>query len=432
MAAEGVRARPAIASDLRLALLSGAAGWRDRAALPTVPELAVLAAVIGSAVAAITVVLVSAGYEVPGAPIQGSARWGAAALAATAIVVAVLPGLLGSIGWASTWKPPIAVAAASRVGLSLILMGLWVGLLGPTAAIPAWILGVLVGGEITLTAWSLGAHLGGWAWWRLFQLSPIHLGILLTTLVTAVVEDGHEVNVVLVWVTFQVVVLGAAVTASATEHLRRSVERRLADLRREGAEEAHGRLAHWLHDEITSILRLLRFRLQAEAIEPAAVGAELEALEHRLRVRQLEEAMATGSASIAEIVQPYVRLLHDQGVAVPEVPRFDEANRQVDGATGRRIQRALAVLVPNALAAGASTVHLRIRSDDRGTVVEVEDDAGGFDLASVPAGRGLDGLRRELGGAHLTARTVPGGSLVTAVIEAGAAHRAGLPAGGTR
>ena len=101
---------------------------------------------------------------------------------------------------------------------------------------------------------------------------------------------------------------------------------------------------------------------------------------------------------VAELVQLQVRRAEDQGVRVVRGPPVRRGRRRPSTArSGRLIQRALDVLVPNAIAAGARELGFAITTDDGGVVVEVEDDAGGFHLAAVPAGRALDGLQRDLG-----------------------------------
>ena len=140
-------------------------------------------------------------------------------------------------------------------------------------------------------------------------------------------------------------------------------------------------------------------------------------LESSLRLRQLDEALASDRAQLAEVLQPYVRLAQDHGVDVVEVPRFGEAHIPVTGTTGRLIKRALGVLVPNAIAAGAGQLAFRIATTPNGFAVEVEDDAGGFDLGSVPAGRALDALLRDLGPDRVTRVGVDGGSCLRVVVE---------------
>ncbi|HEX8804606.1 MAG TPA: hypothetical protein VF743_10440, partial [Acidimicrobiales bacterium] len=129
-----------------------------------------------------------------------------------------------------------------------------------------------------------------------------------------------------------------------------------------------------------------------------------------------------GEAQLAELLQPYVRLAQDHDVTVVEVPRFEEAAITVHSDAGWLVQRALGVLVPNAIAAGAQHLAFRVSSGRDGFAIEVEDDAGGFDLAHVPAGRGLDGLQRDLGPGGMTCVRVDGGSRVCVMIpqEAGA------------
>lgn len=151
---------------------------------------------------------------------------------------------------------------------------------------------------------------------------------------------------------------------------------------------------------------------------PEQVGGELDLLDHRLRMLQLDEMIAAGPVQLAHVIQPFVRLAQAQGVDVIGVPRFDEASAELRGPAGRLAQRAFGVLVPNAIAAGAKQVSFRISALEPDLVaVEVEDDAGGFDLAAVPSGRGLDGLRRELGDGNLTYVRTERGSVLRVTIE---------------
>jgi len=88
--------------------------------------------------------------------------------------------------------------------------------------------------------------------------------------------------------------------------------------------------------------------------------------------------------------------------------------------TGRLVQDALRVIVNNAVNARTPTLAIRLRVDDELIEVEVEDEAGGFDLDTAPIGRGLDSLRnslrRQLGHDGLFCERTANGSRVRATI----------------
>jgi hypothetical protein len=191
--------------------------------------------------------------------------------------------------------------------------------------------------------------------------------------------------------------------------------------------DAHERLAYWLHNSVTTPLRHLRLRALAPDVPALEVAAALEAVELELRRRQLEEEMATGEVDVAAILQLQVRRAEDRGVRVVDVPRFDETGPHVDGEVGRRVQRVLDVLVPNAIAAGARTLAFGIVPAPDGLVVEVTDDAGGFDLADVPAGRALHGLQRDLGPGCLRVVPTDEGSRVSVTVAVAAGPRRAVP-----
>lgn len=409
--------RSRLESDLRVALLTGAAGWRDRSSLYSAPELAAVAVLAACVAAVVTVLLVSAGLPAEQAAVQGAARWGVAAVAALTLVVAVAPSFAWPLGWRPRRSGPTLWFAAVRVASVVLVVGCWTALLGPIAPFPIWVLGGVVGCEYTLTAWVLGVRTRGWRWLWAFERSGVHLGIWLVSLSVALTHPDDLEEVLRVPLSFQVMAVAAALTCHMLERLRRVLDFLARAGARSAASEVHDRVAHWLHDEVTSSLRLLRLGLRSGKLTAQDIGAQLDQLDHRLRLRQLDEMLETGEVQLANILQPYVRLAQAQGVEITEVPRFDETSLRLDGTAGRLVQRALHVLVPNAIAAGTRQLAFRV-----GTVepvwlsVEVEDDAGGFELAAVPAGRGLDGLRDEVGDANLTCRRTEHGSCMRVLV----------------
>lgn len=408
--------------DLRSALLTGAVGWRDRNSHYLPAELAVLAVLVTSVIGVIGMMLISAGLPAESAAIAGSARWVAAVVGGVTLILAISPTLAWPYGLRPATMGPIHQLAALRVAAAMIVIGCWTALLGPIAPLPAWPLGSVVGCECMLTAWALGVELSGPAWWWRFQRSSVHAGVVLVCVVAVAAGPERLGEVLAVFLTFQVITLAAAVTCQGLTTMRDVFDRRDARLRRVALAEGHKRLAYWIHNAVTTPLRDLRLRLQAGELSPAAIVAALERSEHELRLRQIDEVLATGTIELAELLQPHVRRAQESGVVITEVPRFGEAGVAVEGDVGRLVHRALDVLVPNAIAAGARRLAFRITTEP-GVTVEVEDDAGGFDLAAVPAGRALHRLQRDLGDDRLTCTRTPYGSRMRVVVTTGSTGR---------
>jgi hypothetical protein len=132
---------------------------------------------------------------------------------------------------------------------------------------------------------------------------------------------------------------------------------------------------------------------------------------------------------VAELLQPHVRWAQEREVEVTEVPRFADPTVAIDGEVGRVVNRALEVLVPNAVAAGATHLAFRVVLAPDDVTVEVEDDAGGFDLTHIPAGRALHALQQELGAGRVTCISTDKGSKVAVKVAVGVARGAGRNGG---
>jgi len=405
-------------SDLRIALLTGAVGWRDRNSDYGAAEMAVMAVLAASVAAVVTVLVVSAGLPARGAAWTGASRWAAAAVGSATLLAAVAPTLAWPWGWRHRTATSIWPLAVVRAAAATLVAGCWTVLLGTAAPWPAWILGSVVGGEVVLTGWLFGIAPSGRQWWWRLQRSSIHLGILAVSLVVLVVRPGIIGDLVLVLLTFQAIAAGTGLTCAGLDWLRRIVDRRTERKVELRLAAARTEMSEWLHDEPLTKLRLIALRMVRHERDPVAAAAELTELIHDLRIRQLEEAIAGGSAELADLFAPYLQLARDSGVELVEVPGYEESQQRLDEQARHRVHRALGVLVPNAIAAGAVSLRLRVGADPGGAVViEIEDDAGGFDLAAVPPGRGLDRLRRELGAEGLTRVPVDGGSLMRVRVE---------------
>ena len=428
--AQGDMADDRLDGDLRLALLTGAAGWRDRNSTYSPAELAALVVLVSTILASVSVLLMGAALPADDAALTGGARWLAAIGAAITLVIGVAPSLAWPFGWRPRRPGPMLTMAVVRVVAAMVIVGCWTALMGHMAWVSIWPLGGVVGCECLLTAWALGLAPSGPALWSGFQRSSIHVGVLLVSLVVAIARPELLWRVLGVLLTFQVVAFTVGLVAVILVALRAAFDVHDDKLAAEVTRDAHGRLAYWLHNAVTTPLRHLRLRVQAGLLTMPEVVEALEQHEHDLRRRQLDEEFATGSVGVAQLVQLQVRRAEDQGVSIVRVPRFSEAAPTVDAEVGRLIQRVLDVLVPNAIAAGAGELGFDITADDGAVVVEVEDDAGGFQLAGVPAGRALDGLQRDLGPGRVTLESTDRGSIVRVVV--GGPEAAAALGGGDR
>ena len=190
----------------------------------------------------------------------------------------------------------------------------------------------------------------------------------------------------------------AALIRVALRQNQRAIEAERADA--EAAERR--RRANWIHDEILSELRLARLRIETAEGGTRQALTELMDIEHRLRIRQLDAELEAGGTRLAEIVQPFVRMVIGAGCRIEGVPSAEVAGTWIDATSGYELKRFFGVAVPNALLAGATLVVFEIVLDGRRLVVRIRDDAGGFDPDQVHVGRGRERLERELGPGRLT------------------------------
>lgn len=276
--------------------------------------------------------------------------------------------------------------------------------------------GVLAGLDAVLSLRAIGvwpSALSG-CWW--FARSAIHLGVVVGLVVAASVagDDAWKVALrlyVLLWLTVGVILAVVVAVQRGDEMVERH---RLADQQAVRERERRDR-AHWIHDDMCAELRLVRVRLDSHVLDVDEVAAALGELDHRLRLRQLDEQMASGPVRLAELVQPFARMLQDRGIVLTDVPSYDNANVVLDRDTASLVRRAVSLTTSNSLQAGARRVGIRASVTDDGVVVEVEDDAGGFRLEQIPAGRGLDRLRQEV--RSLEVHRTGAGAIVAVHIE---------------
>ena len=128
--------------------------------------------------------------------------------------------------------------------------------------------------------------------------------------------------------------------------------------------------------------------------------------------------MSAGTPSVYEILQPRLRRAQNLGIRLDRVPTREVTRLEVDEQSGQLLNRAVSLLTSNAINAGATRLAINVQVIDGGTRLQlsVTDDAGGFDLAAVPDGRGLSTLIAQLGAAAVQRHDAPGGSMMVVCV----------------
>jgi hypothetical protein len=300
------------------------------------------------------------------------------------------------------------------VGMSTPLMSGWPILLW-------WPASVFLGTDVSLTLRALGrAGEGVVPMWRVL-LSPPHVSLLVVVALAAVLTDQPSIDsLALVVAVTEAFIIASYVLVYPCLHLMSRYDQELHAFRNAALQVEHGDRANWIHDDVLGELRLARVRVERGEISPAAMVAELDGIEHRIRLKHVDGVIRSGNARIAEIVQPFLRMARSHGVELTSVPSYETGAVRVNEATGKLLKRAFAVPVTNAILAGARSLSLAIRRDGDAVVIEVGDDAGGFELTEEHQGRGLASLRSELGDAAVTVASTGEGTMVTCRVALGA------------
>lgn len=310
---------------------------------------------------------------------------------------------------------------ASVVVRSVLVTAALIGLVPNSPAyglLTTWPLAVALGIEAALSSWELGIVVRPTTWWKQFVLSPLHLGIL-GAMVAVFVNSGasSERSVTLVlYVLVHFYVFVGALTAGAFDFVRRRFDDREMWAAKLAAANEHRRSAHWLHDDVSAQLKLVQLRLRRGELDATATADALQELDHQLRLRQLDELYQSGSVRVAEVLQPFLRSAQGHGLELHAVPTFDDAALMLDERTGRLFGRAAANLTNNAIVAGATRLSVQVSSDDHHVELIVTDNAGGYDVDSLPPGRGLWQLGQDLGTGKIESRPIDGGTQVSVVI----------------
>lgn len=279
--------------------------------------------------------------------------------------------------------------------------------------VAVWPVSIVLGCEVALCAWRIGVDVRPVRWYRSFFVSALHFGALGAVL-ASIVRSADEVrNAIEYYALFHLLAVLVCLTAGLLDLVRVvQLQADQRDANRIVADE-HRRRAHWLHDDVSSQLRIVSLKVQHNAATPSDVVALIDELDHTLRLRQLDELLDSGTARLAEIIQPYVRNAQGNGVTISSVPSFEDASLMVGTATGRTFARAASVFTANAIQAGATEIGFHISHDDTEIVLGVADNAGGFELNQVPAGRALWELAHTVGPGRLDVDRVESRTTVT-------------------
>jgi len=414
---------PARQLDLWLALLAGERAWRDEGGEPAAHERGVAAAMLSSLL--VVVVMIAAAVAarwVPDGVLSDRERSLlviAVVGSAAVIVLAVRPAQIvvgrpyepASVLWSALYRSVgyLAVIAAMAAAMSDVRF---------LAAIP---LGLVAGADMLLAAWALGVEPVPWAWIRRFIWSTLHFGVVGALAATAWWHrhDDIVVRALALYVAMWLGLVVAGGVMSVYVAIAAAGEEQQSEYARDVERRERRRRAHWLHDDILSEIRLATLQISSDDEASVATRRALEELDHRLRLRQLEASISTGDVHLYEILQPHLRRVQNLGVRLVHVPALESTDLEVDETAARLIERSFAGLISNALNAGATTLGIDVETatDGEGVTVSVTDDAGGFDFATIPAGRGLSRLARDLGPGAIARSDAPGGSVVTATVR---------------
>jgi signal transduction histidine kinase len=405
---ESSRATPAV--DLAIAAAAGPVVWqadgRDRTATQVAAVLAGVIALVGQAVT----VLVVAHWDPAG--VGGPVALTAAVCALLAMAAAGIQITFVARG-RSPRRLPTSVWVIVR-GATVVAFAVgWLSLNSGATILLIWPLGVYVGVELALTASFVGSMQAPGRAVRNVLVSPTHLGVLFGLLVVAVVlGNGARVVALELALALEMAIVAAVASYTAIRTVWEFEQRREEAVSEAERSRERRHRAHWLHDDVCADLRMVRMKVAADQLTMADVATELDELDHRMRSRQLDELLDGGTVTAVEVLQPYLRKAQSAGVALVEVPRYEHASVRIPSAPASSLRRAVAGLLSNAITAGATQVAIRLLPEADRITLTVEDDAGGFELAEVPAGRGLAMLAEDLGPENLEVRRGDRGAIV--------------------
>lgn len=330
------------------------------------------------------------------------------ALVSTVVIGAVLIGRRMSPDMRddTVMGPPLDAVRFQRMDLAtgLMLLGIamllaFLTVLGVrvwAAGIP---FGILLGAE--MQARCVGRPGGGrWILWMVGLLVP---GV-------ALVATGTATGIALDIFALVATLFGVALGVRWMAHRAVATARAQWDsLRRRDAR----RRAEWIHDHLLSEVSHTILAMRARPSVDHEAVARLQAMDHRLRMVQLDEVLSVGPTRVASILQPHLRWAQAHGLHIGSTPSSEDVSARVDPATGQMLSHVLSVLLSNAANAGAGSIGLDVTVHAHEVTVVLHDDAGGFDLAEIPVGRALEELQIDLGGDRIHREPRDGGSVVT-------------------
>jgi hypothetical protein len=303
-----------------------------------------------------------------------------------------------------------------RTAAFLLLAAVFAGAL-PRAYLPGVVpLGVLAGADASLTLWALGINPRPRLWaWR-FLVGPVHFGAIGALIAVAAFGDSLPTLRTTLGLYFAMWtgLIVAGLTLVMINRLGVAIEQSAAEERHDALVNERARRAHWLHDDVLSEVHLASLRISSGTATSEQINAELRDLDHRLRLRQLDDMMSAGNPRVYEILQPHLRRTQNLGVRLDRVPTHEVTRLELDERCGQLLNRAVSLLTSNAINAGAARLAIDMQLIDGGTGLQlrVTDDAGGFDLATVPEGRGLSTLIEQVGAGNVQRHDAPGGSMM--------------------
>ncbi len=403
--------------DLWLALVAGHSVWADGEHLPGPRERVASAFALGGVAACAALAWTGMRLQNRSWPWQAESAHDVWRVVAVAAVLAVAVGF-GVYQARIVFGRPIKPAPFWRsvVWRGACFTALVVGLVAcaPLGGIGAGVtVGLLAGADLMLSFWALGTVPAPTELVRKFLISPVHLGVVGAGVAVVVAGSGpsawSEFAVYLaVLVALAATLLAMRVLGVLAAHFESQYEFHRAEV----AATERARRAHWLHDDVLSEVRLASLRITAGSATPEQINAELLDLDHRLRLRQLDEMIRGATPPIYEVLQPHLRRAQSLGVRLGRVPTHEVTGVTIEEHEACLLNRVLSLLTSNAINAGATELSVELHLPDGALYVVVSDDAGGFDLASVPQGRGLHRLMTELGPDAVVRADTPDGSMM--------------------
>jgi signal transduction histidine kinase len=411
-------------SDLWIALLAGERVWHDGPIQPTPRDRIAAAFALCATACTVTLiwVTISTRFDPWNFDVINSRRAAllVMATAATIAALALAARYQRIVRGHEAVGRPFWIELVWRAAAFLVLVVVFAGALPRAHVVGVVPLGVLAGADASLTLRVLGVVPRARTWVRRFLISPVHFGALGALLAVATFGDSLPAlrTVISVYLAMWVGLIVAALTAVIINRLGIAVDEGIAEESHDVLVSERARRAHWLHDDVLSEVHLASLRISSGSATPDQVNAELRDLDHRLRLRQLDDMMSAGRPRIYEILQPHLRRAQSLGLRLESVPSHEVTRLEVDQQCAELLNRAVSLLTSNAINAGATqlTIDLEVLDGGARLVLRITDDAGGFDLAAVPDGRGLHTLIQELGADGVQRHDVPGGSLMAVVV----------------